>query len=74
MTLTEIRSMTDEELLVLSKQKNRRGLNSVDAEKAMRVRRERSGYWDDVHTRKSSFIGDEIKYRGTSGFVKKFKG
>lgn len=73
MTLTELRAMSDEQLLILSKQKNRRGLNSVDAEKAMRVRRERAGYWDDVHMGKCSFMGEEIKYKGNDGFVKKFK-
>ncbi|MBQ5655944.1 MAG: hypothetical protein IIV14_00735 [Bacteroidaceae bacterium] len=73
MTLEYLRTLSDEELLELSKQKNRKGNNTVDAEKAMRVRRERSGHWDEVHGQSRGFLGDEIAYRGSSGFVKKFK-
>lgn len=72
-TMAELRAMTDQELLELSRQKNSRGRYSTNANNAMKVRRERSGHWDGARAKAPSFEGQEIQYRGTSNFTKKFK-
>lgn len=72
-TMTELRAMTDQELLAISLQKNRRGCYAANANRAMKVRRERSGHWDGVKSRAPGFEAQEIQYRGTSHFTKRFK-
>lgn len=72
-TMAELRAMTDHELLELSRQKNSRGRYSTNANNAMKVRRERSGHWDGVKAKAPSFEAQEIQYRGSSNFTKKFK-
>lgn len=49
-SMTQVRAMTDEELIELSQEKNSRGKFTQNAENAMRVRRERSGtaQWSDA--------------------------
>ena len=56
-----------------SLQKNRRGCYTANANRAMKVRRERSGHWDGVKSRAPGFEAQEIQYRGTSHFTKRFK-
>ena len=73
-TLAELRAMTDEELLELSRQKNSRGRYSTNANNAMKVRRERSGHWDGVPRKAPGFQASLIKETGKSHFTKKFKG
>lgn len=72
-TMTELRAMTDQELLAISLQKNRRGCYTANANRAMKVRRERSGHWDGVKSRAPGFEAQEIQCRGTSHFTKRFK-
>ena len=72
-TMTELRAMTDQELLELSRQKNSRGRYSANADRAMKVRRERSGHWDGVKAKPPGFEHQEILYRGDGNFTKKFK-
>ncbi len=73
LTMTELRAMSDDELKTLSTQKNRRGRYTTNANNAMKVRRERSGHWEGVSSRAPGFVAQEIEYRGTSHFTKKFK-
>lgn len=71
----EIRAMSDEELIELSTQRNSRNKLTVNAENAMRVRKERSGsaYWKGISNHAPSFARREIEYKGTDNFTKKFK-
>lgn len=73
-TMAEIRAMSDEELIKLSAERNSRNKLSTNAERAMRVRKERSGSaeWSGISRKASSFEAQEIAYKGTSGFAKKF--
>jgi hypothetical protein len=73
-TMAELRAMSDEELLELSKQKNSRGRYSTNANNAMKVRRERSLHWEGINNKPKSFLGTEIEYKGSGRFfTKKFK-
>ena len=51
MTITEMRKLSDEDLLEISKRKTRKGIHTREADLAMSIRRERAGHWDDVPTR-----------------------
>ena len=56
-TMTEIRAMSDEELIKLSAERNSRNKLSTNAERAMRVRKERSGSaeWSGISRNAPSF-------------------
>lgn len=73
MTLEYLRSLTDNELLELSLEKNRKENYTTNANKAMKVRRERSGHWEGVSSRAPSFEAMLIAEEGRNGFIKKFK-
>ena len=73
-TIAEIREMSDEELIKLSTERNSRNKLSTNAEKAMKVRKERSGsaLWDGIPRKSPSFQMQEIRLKGTRNFTKKF--
>ena len=48
----EMRSLSDEELLKISCRKTRKGTYTAEANRAMKIRRERACFWDDLPTRK----------------------
>lgn len=72
--IAKIREMSDKELIALSEERNSKGNYSLNAENAMRVRRERSGnaQWIDIGRHSSSLAGTLNTERG-SNFTKKFK-
>ena len=74
-TMTELREMSDEELIKLSAERNSRNKLSENAEKAMKVRKERSGSarWDGISKSAPSSDVQEIRLKGTQNFIKKFK-
>lgn len=73
-SMAEIRAMSDEDLIMLSAERNSRNKLSTNAERAMRVRKERSGSaeWSDISRNVPSFEVQEIAYKGSSKFTKKF--
>lgn len=73
-TMTEIRAMSDEELIKLSAERNSRNKLSSNAEKAMKVRKERSGsaIWNGISRSTPSFDAQEICIKGTEKFTQKF--
>lgn len=73
-TMTEIRAMSDEELIKLSAERNSRNKLSANAEKAMKIRKERSGsaLWEGISRKAPSFQMQEIRLKGTRNFTKKF--
>ena len=48
MKVSEMRLLSDEELKEISMRKNSKGNNTVEAERAMAIRRERCGHWDEI--------------------------
>ena len=72
--ISKIREMSDDELIELSKERNRKGCFTQNAENAMRVRRERSGssQWYGINRKAPSHIAQEISYKGQN-ITKKFK-
>ncbi len=73
-TIAEIREMSDEDLIKLSAERNSRNKLSANAEKAMKVRKERSGsaLWEGISRKSPSFQMQEIRLKGTRNFTKKF--
>lgn len=74
--ISDIRKMSDEELIQLSQQRNSKNLLTVNAENAMRVRRERSGsaQWWGISRKSPSFAVMHERETGYSGrFNKKFR-
>lgn len=73
-TMTELRKMSDEELIKLSAERNSMNKLSANAEKAMKVRKERSGsaLWEGISRKPPSFQMQEIRLKGTRNFTKKF--
>lgn len=73
-TMTELRKMSDEELIKLSAERNSRNKLSTNAEKAMKVRKERSGsaLWNGISRNAPSSDAQEISIKGTGNFTKKF--
>ena len=71
--LSKIREMTDDELIELSQERNRKNLLTQNAENAMQVRRERAGTQTFFGiSRKTSFAATLKKERGDN-ITKKFK-
>ncbi len=73
LSMGQLRSLSDDELKEISLRKNHIGNATVEANRAMQVRRERSGHWEGVSRKAPSFEGMLIKENGYDGFVKKFK-
>jgi len=51
MTIKEMNTLSDEELKRLSMRKSKKGTYTTEANRAMKIRRERSCFWDDVAER-----------------------
>lgn len=64
MTIQEIRKLNYNELRKLSLQKKHNGKYTADADRAMKVRRERSLYWTDVPKHPPSVERMELEYQG----------
>ena len=66
--MAELRAMSDEELIKISCERSSRNKLTVNAENAMRVRKERSGrnYWEGVSRHSSFFAKQELDYEGYS--------
>lgn len=73
-TMKELREMSDEDLVRLSAERNSRNKLSANAEKAMKVRKERSGsaLWNGISRSAPSSDIQEIQLKGTDNFTKKF--
>ena len=66
--MADLRAMTDEELIKISCERNAKNKLSVNAENAMRVRKERSGSatWNGISNHAPSAARQEILYNGSS--------
>lgn len=73
MTAKELRELTDEELKDISLRKDKRGCATSDADKAQRIRQEKSGYWTGISRRAPSYEAMLAQEKGTSCFTKRFK-
>ena len=66
--MADLRAMSDEELLKISYERNSKNKLTINAENAMRVRKERSGsaLWNGVSSHAPSFARQELNYDGYS--------
>lgn len=66
--MADLRAMTDDELIRISCERNAKNKLSVNAENAMRVRKERSGSatWSGIANHAPSAVRQEILYNGSS--------
>lgn len=64
MTITEMRQLSDAELLVIANRKNKKGIHTREANLAMEVRMERSSHWAGIPTQAPKQERLEAAYNG----------
>lgn len=64
--MAELRAMSNEELIKISCERNSQNKLTVNAENAMKVRKERSGSadWEGISNHAPSFVKQQLDYEG----------
>lgn len=55
MTIEKMKTLSDEELKAVSLKKNKAGNYTAEANRAMRIRRERAGHWEGISNKPPTY-------------------